>query len=176
MKLLDPFAGYRLASGHPFFHIALFIGSWFVQITGEAGFESSNDIIEAFKLLRWGHFALFMLAIFEEIASRPSNIPDIKSNDIEKKDEAEEEKQALRIANRDGSWKLFSRICNTLSVFIYQGTVFYAQMTLADAIFNCSNDGSCIIEPFRGNRMCWLMIETVCFYLYVFAAVAYIAW
>ena len=31
MKLLDPFAGYRLASGHPFFHVALFIGSFIVS-------------------------------------------------------------------------------------------------------------------------------------------------
>ena len=31
MKLLDPFAGYRLASGHPFFHVALFIGSFIVN-------------------------------------------------------------------------------------------------------------------------------------------------
>ena len=82
----------------------------------------------------------------------------------------------LKIANRDGSWKLFSRICNTLSVFIYQGTVFFAQMTLADQIFNCESDGSCTIESVKGNRMVWLLIETGCFYIYVFAAVAYIAW
>ena len=35
MKLLDPFAGYRLASGHPFFHAALFITSWFVSLIGD---------------------------------------------------------------------------------------------------------------------------------------------
>ena len=35
MKLLDPFAGYRLASGHPFFHIALFIGSFMVGVCGK---------------------------------------------------------------------------------------------------------------------------------------------
>lgn len=61
-------------------------------------------------------------------------------------------------------------------MFIYQGTVFYAQMVLADTIFNCSNDGTCTIEPLYGNRMLWLLIETCCFYVYVFAAVAYIAW
>lgn len=28
MKVLDPFAGLRLASGHPIFHISLFVGSY----------------------------------------------------------------------------------------------------------------------------------------------------
>ena len=82
----------------------------------------------------------------------------------------------MRIANRDGSWKLFSRICNTLSVFIYQGTVFYAQLVLADAVFSCDDNGSCVVMPLQGNKMVWLLIETCCFYTYVFAAVAYIAW
>ena len=43
MKLLDPFAGYRLASGHPFFHIALFIGSFGVTAFGADHFETDND-------------------------------------------------------------------------------------------------------------------------------------
>lgn len=85
MKLLDPFAGYRLACGHPFFHIALFTGSWFVDIVGEKNFTSTSAIAEAFSLLRWGHFVLFMLAIFEEIARRPSDIPEKDKADIEKK-------------------------------------------------------------------------------------------
>ena len=50
-------------------------------------------------------------------------------------------------------------------------------MTLADQIFNCNDeDGTCVIESVEGNRMVWLLIETGCFYIYVFAAVAYIAW
>lgn len=82
MKLLDPFAGYRLASGHYLFHIALFAGSYCVLAVGEEGFDSSKDIIDAFNLLRWGHFTLFMLAIFEMFANRPSNIPE-KTEDAE---------------------------------------------------------------------------------------------
>ena len=85
MKLLDPFAGYRLASGHPYFHIALFAGSWCVVAVGEKGFISSKEITEAFNLLRWGHFVLFMLAIFEGIAERPSDIPEEKKGDQEDK-------------------------------------------------------------------------------------------
>ena len=33
MKLLDPFAGYKLAIGHPLFHMALFGASWTVKGT-----------------------------------------------------------------------------------------------------------------------------------------------
>ena len=64
MKLLDPFAGYRLASGHPFFHIALFAGSFMINVSGDVGFVSKDEIIEAFNLLRWGHLLLIILAIF----------------------------------------------------------------------------------------------------------------
>lgn len=64
MKFLDPFAGYRLASGHAFFHIALFLGSFLVQLFGEDGFNSSNpEISDAFMMLRWAHFVLFVLSI-----------------------------------------------------------------------------------------------------------------
>ena len=83
MKLLDPFAGYRLASGHPFFHVALFSGSFFVDAAGETGFVSNEKITEAFNLLRWGHFTLFMLAIFQGFASRPSPIPEAPKGDRE---------------------------------------------------------------------------------------------
>ena len=32
MKLLDPFAGVKLATGHPLFHISFFIGSFIVEV------------------------------------------------------------------------------------------------------------------------------------------------
>ena len=35
MKLLDPFAGYRLASGHSFLHVALFCVSFLVHFLGD---------------------------------------------------------------------------------------------------------------------------------------------
>ena len=31
MKNLDPFAGYRLASGHPIFHLSLFLSSFIAE-------------------------------------------------------------------------------------------------------------------------------------------------
>jgi hypothetical protein len=81
----------------------------------------------------------------------------------------------LKITHRDGSCKLFARILSTISVFVYQGAVFYAQLTLANAFFDCSA-GVCIINHIQGNSEVWLIIETCCFYLYVLATVVYIAW
>ena len=48
MKFLDPFAGYRLASGHPFFHIALFAGSFLINVFGRDNTTSSDEIKRAF--------------------------------------------------------------------------------------------------------------------------------
>ena len=77
MKLLDPFAGYRLASGHPFFHIALFCGSWMIEPFGDKAltFESTEEIGEAFMLLRWAHCVLFCLAMIEGLLNHPSDVP-----------------------------------------------------------------------------------------------------
>ena len=182
MKLLDPFAGYRLASGHAFFHVALFTGSWFVPVFGSDNMTSSTAIMNAFSVLRWGHFILFTLAIIEAFANNPSDIPSLEESADKEKNEEDEELTKYKIYHRDGSWKLLSRILATISVFVYQGAVFYAQKVLADEIVTCGyEDGSadeyfCKYEPLRGNNQVWLVIETLCFYLYVLAAVAYICW
>ena len=76
MKLLDPFAGYRLASGHAFFHIALFGCSFFIKIEG-ANEESVQGINEAFYMLRYGHLVLIILAMIETWAQSPSSVPDL---------------------------------------------------------------------------------------------------
>jgi len=70
--LLDPFAGYRLASGHPFFHLALFICSFFVRFNGDDSLQSAEDIVDCFTLLRYAHLTLIVLAVIEAIAARPS--------------------------------------------------------------------------------------------------------
>jgi hypothetical protein len=33
MKILEPFAGYKLASGHPYLHLALFVASFTVDVS-----------------------------------------------------------------------------------------------------------------------------------------------
>ena len=39
MKLLEPWAGFKLASGHPFLHLALFLASWSVK-------NNESEVIE----------------------------------------------------------------------------------------------------------------------------------
>ena len=133
MKLLDPFAGYRLASGHPFLHVALFVGSWMVPLFGEDGFNSTSQIGRAFTLLRWAHFVIFTLAILQMVLNWASPI-ESKVKKIEQAADVEEQDKRLltmKVVHRDGGKKLMSRIFATISVFAYQGTVFYAQMVLA---------------------------------------------
>jgi len=126
MKLLDPFAGYRLASGHPFFHIALFTGSWMIIPFGDkaASFDSTKEIDGAFKLLRWSHFGLFCLALIEGYLNLPSNIDKKEKKESSEDDDKDMEK--LKLYHRDGSFKLFARVCATISVFLYQGAIFFA--------------------------------------------------
>lgn len=179
MKLLDPFAGYRLASGHPFFHIALFAGSYCVQAFGSDLWDSSPSIIEAFDMLRWSHFILFSLAMIESYCNMPSKI---KSDDAQLDSErgsqsaADQTKETLKMYHRDGSWKLIARVLSSFSVFVYQGSVFNAQMVLYDDIFVCDAEDVCYFSGIHGNRTTWLVIETICFYIYVLATVFYIIW
>jgi len=83
MKLLDPFAGYRLASGHFLFHLSCFVCSFGVEFTkAPVGDYYSDDIDDAFRLVRWAHFCLFILAMFEIYANHPSPLSE-KNDDID---------------------------------------------------------------------------------------------
>lgn len=82
MKLLDPFAGYRLASGHAFFHIALFSCSWIVSSL-DVPDNDSTQIKHCFVVLRWGHFILVALAFIENFLVKPSEIPGLDRTDLE---------------------------------------------------------------------------------------------
>ena len=70
---------------------------------------------------------------------------------------------------------IFSRFCNTVSVYLYQATVFYTQMVLVEELVDCSDPERCTLRGVYGNRMTWLVIETSAFYLYALATVIYIA-
>lgn len=85
------------------------------------------------------------------------------------------ERDMMIIQHRDGQWKIFSRILATISVFAYQGTVFYAQLVLGNSLVSCPPSGkNCTLVPLTGSRTVWLVIETSCFYLYMFATIFYI--
>ena len=75
-------------------------------------------------MLRWAHFWLFMLAILEEWLQMPSPTPPKSS--VEYNDSKQQEMDKMKVHHRDGGFKLFSRVCATVSVFVYQGAVFFA--------------------------------------------------
>ena len=48
-----------------------------------------------------------------------------------KEDDKEDKHHLSKILHRDSKYRTFSRFLDTISVFLYQGSVFYAQLTLA---------------------------------------------
>ena len=133
----------------------------------------------AFNLLRWGHFFLFTLALIQGFLDNwKSPIKKVENPDDEDS-VAEEVNMLLRVVHRDGTKKLFARVLATVSVFGYQGIVFYAQLALANGLIDCSGKttiGTCTFSHIQGNRELWIMIDTLCFYCYMLANVIYIAW
>ena len=114
MKLLDPFAGYRLASGHPVFHLAYFAGSWSVDYYKNAEqFLTKGPIIRVFQLMRWVHLIIFALALVSGRADSPTNIPEAKE------EEKEDKHHLSKILHRDAASRTFSRFLDTISVFLY---------------------------------------------------------
>lgn len=109
--------------------------------------------------------------MIEVLVSHPSKIPE-RSEDEETKEE--DEIARLKIQHRDGTWKLFARILATLSVFGYQGTVFYAQLVLGHDLLLQDAHGHYTLQPIVGNETMWLILEAACFYLYVIAAMVFI--
>ena len=86
MKLLDPMAGIRLASGHPYFHLAQFIASWIALRIGKNEASAPHEIQVAFMMLQWGHFANFMLRMVASYAKIKSKMPHFNPNTIENYD------------------------------------------------------------------------------------------
>ena len=131
MKTLDPFSGYRLACGHPFFHVAFFVCSYIVSPFGLEEKTSDDEISSLFILMRWSHFFLVSLSVLVALLQIPSEIPqniyDDQINEMRQKIEAgdltEKEKKELdekiyslkalsitKIITRDNSKQLCSRI------------------------------------------------------------------
>ena len=84
MKVLDPFSGYRLASGHPMFHISLFAGSYITDLYAKKGVEIDNFpgyLETSFIILRWAHFSLFLVSMISEFANLDSGIKETKKDD-----------------------------------------------------------------------------------------------
>ena len=75
MRVLDPFAGYRLACGHPTFHICLFICSFIPELYDSDRRTDSPIIWDAFWDLRWMHCLLFVLTSLAFLMKRDSDLP-----------------------------------------------------------------------------------------------------
>ena len=81
----------------------------------------------------------------------------------------------MKTRHRDSIYKLYGRVCDTISVFCYQGAIFYVQMTVFNHQFICNEKGDCKLSPPENAIMAWLYIEIFCFYLYMISACLYIA-
>ena len=177
MRLLDPFAGLQLASGHPIFHACLFICSYIPEMY-DSDKAVSPTIEEAFMMLRWTHLVLFIittLAIFSKIDSDVPLVINEKEENVEGKEETEKENHVQGISaerlndHRDSRWKLLARSCDTLSAFFYQGVIFHVQIA-------CYKEHDWIpLTPPRSAEIAWIWIEMYCFYIYIFATVRFIA-
>ena len=125
-------------------------------------------------MLRWSHFTLFSLALFSFFGNIDSKIKPIDENNDGKIDEYEIASAELRRRHRDSVWKLMSRILDTISVFLYQGAVFYVQLNVYKNQQKCTADGDCRLEPPKNSYMIWLYIEMYCFYFYLLSSVVFI--
>jgi hypothetical protein len=91
MKLLDPFAGYRLAYGNEILHIGYFVAILILPQEKEC---SGAGYLLAKKAMIVSHILVFFLSIFI---------------------------YALKWADMG----ILSRALNWLSIFFYQGSIFY---------------------------------------------------
>lgn len=127
---------------------------------------------DSFFLLRWAHLSLFLLSLVGIYSSFDSEIPE---KETDAKSTVEEVKfEELRSRHRDSVWKLTSRICDTISVFGYQGTIFFVQMTVFNLNMVCDEGGKCSLAAPKNTIMAWLYIEIYCFYVYMFSTCIYI--
>ena len=101
-------------------------------------------------MLRWAHFVLFSLAIINSILSYPSYIPE-EALETQSSEENDADRKLLEVEHRDGNWRMLTRIIDTMSMLIYQGVVFYAQLVLAAEIITCDDEGNCALQRVKGN-------------------------
>lgn len=172
MKVLDPFAGYRLACGHPVFHLSLFCGSFFAEKYSLDN-PVSQTTQDTFTLLRWAHFLLCIFAASSMYSKIDSAIPEQQAR-RPAGELTEVEMIEQRMSHRDGVWKIFGRICDTISVFCYQGVIFVVQLNVYNLQLRCNDKGVCELEPPDNTLLGWLYIEIQCFYLYMLSAIVYI--
>ena len=134
MKVLEPWAGFRLASGHPLFHIAQFIASWIAISVAKNEPDAPFLVVRAFNCLRWGHFACFVLHFVSNFSLRRNALCE---DDNEEKEASAGEldpstvlkgdpsastlegfKARTQVSRGEDARKVFSRVLDTISVFV----------------------------------------------------------
>ena len=97
MRLREPFQGYKLSSGHVMFHMAYLLGSYIATV------YSMKDPFRGQSGSQDVLFQLNMAHILTPILTVVGGI-----------------------FNQNGFYVL-EKICDTISIFQYQATIFYAQ-------------------------------------------------
>ena len=107
--------------------------------------------------------ALIILAIIEAILLKPSKIDN------------EKYQTERELEHRDDAKDVAASTLAIISVFMYQGIMFYSQMVLSNYIFEFDSVTKTYkTQPIKGNQMTWLVIVTGCFYTYMLSAMTYI--
>ena len=97
MRLREPFAGYMLSSGHFMFHMAYLVGSQIAVYVVLKGTGIENDKV-AMNVLFQLNLAHILTPIFNFIS----------------------------IIATMNDYFILSKVCDTISIFQYQTTIFYA--------------------------------------------------
>jgi hypothetical protein len=135
MRLREPFQGYKLSSGHFMFHMAYLVGSY-IAVNIVLDEPFKNGDGSRDVLLQL-NLAHILTPIFNGLSL---------------------------LANSYG-FHVLEKIFDTISIFQYQGTIFYAQY------FQMNSDADSKLTGINT----WFIIEILSFYGYILSAIAFIA-
>ena len=134
MRLREPFQGYKLSSGHFMFHMAYLVGSYIA--VNIVLDDPYKDNKDAEDVLMQLNLAHILTPIFTGLSL---------------------------IANGYG-YHVLEKIFDTISIFQYQGTIFYAQY------YQMNSDSESKLTGINT----WFVIEILSFYGYILSAIAFI--
>ena len=136
MRLREPFQGYKLSSGHFMFHMAYLVGSYIAVnfVLTEGDTFDQNPGSENVLL------QLNLAHIFTPIFT------------------------GLSLIANSYEYHVLEKIFDTISIFQYQGTIFYAQY------YQMNSDPASKLTGINT----WFIIEILSFYGYILSAIAFI--
>jgi len=76
-------------------------------------------------MLRWAHFLLILLSAGQAILSRSSKIDEEGVQDRINNNDSDD-LTIMKLVYRDNTKRLFGKILGTVTIWVYQTTVFYA--------------------------------------------------